>query len=81
MHKLSISCNMDVEERVRQTFKELEIKASLDEPIEIDSLEWVELVLYLEEDFCISIPDEDIPSLKTIRDIIKYVKDNGLGQA
>jgi len=67
----------NVEERVRQIFKDLEIKiASLDEVIEIDSLEWVDLIMYLEEDFCMSIPDEDIPRLKTVGDIIQYVKEN-----
>jgi len=73
-----------IEQRVRQTFKDLEIEIdSLDDILEIDSLEWVDLVLYLEEDFCMSIVDEAISSLKTVRDIIQYVKveSNRLGQA
>ena len=55
--------------------KDLKIKvSSLDEILDIDSLEWVDLIMYLEEDFTIEIPDEDIPSLKTINEIISYVE-------
>ncbi len=64
-----------VKETVLYIFKDLKIKvSSLDEILDIDSLEWVDLIMYLEEDFTIEIPDEDIPSLKTINEIISYVE-------
>ena len=47
---------------------------SFDDELDIDSLEWVELIMWLEEDLKISIPDEDVKNLKTASSIIKYVK-------
>ena len=65
----------DIKEKVLDVFEYLEIKVvSLDDVLDIDSLEWVDLVLSLEEDLRIEIPDKDIPKLETINDIISYVK-------
>lgn len=40
-----------------------------------DSLDIVDLVMTLEEEFDTEIPDEDIENLRTVGDIIKYVED------
>ena len=47
---------------------------SLDEKIEFESIQEVELVISLEEEFEISIPDEDVDLFGTANDIIKYVR-------
>ncbi len=41
-----------------------------------DSLDLVEILMALEEEFNISIPDEVIPEIKTITDIVKYIEKN-----
>ena len=41
-----------------------------------DSLDLVEILMSLEEEFNISIPDEAIPEIKTIADIVKYIEKN-----
>ncbi len=41
-----------------------------------DSLDIVELVMALEEQFGISIPDEDAESIKTVGDAVKYIQTN-----
>jgi len=38
-----------------------------------DSLDTVELVMKLEEDFDIEIPDEDAEKIQTVRDAIDYI--------
>jgi acyl carrier protein len=38
-----------------------------------DSLDTVELVMKLEEDFDIEIPDEDAEKIQTVRDAIEYI--------
>lgn len=38
-----------------------------------DSLDLVEILMSLEEEFNISIPDEAIPEIKTIADMVKYI--------
>ena len=40
-----------------------------------DSLDIVDLVMTLEEEFDTEIPDEDIGNLKTVGDIVKYIED------
>lgn len=40
----------------------------------LDSLDIIELVMSLEDFFNIKIQDEDIGNLRTVMDIIKYVK-------
>ena len=39
-----------------------------------DSLDIVDLVMTLEEEFDTEIPDEDIENLKTVGDIVKYIE-------
>lgn len=41
-----------------------------------DSLDIVELVMALEEEFNLDIADEEVENIKTIADIVKYVKEN-----
>ena len=40
-----------------------------------DSLNSVEIVMSLEEEFKIDIPDEDADKLKSVGDVVKYIKD------
>jgi acyl carrier protein len=44
------------------------------EDLKADSLAIVEVVLALEEQFEIEIPDEDTEKIKTVRDAIDYIK-------
>jgi acyl carrier protein len=49
-------------------------EASFTEDLKADSLAVVELVLALEEEFKIEIPDEDTEQIKTVGDAINYIK-------
>jgi len=44
------------------------------EDLGADSLDVVELLMALEETFGVSVPDEDVPGLKTVKDIADYVE-------
>jgi acyl carrier protein len=50
--------------------------ASFVDDLGADSLGIVELVMALEEEFGISIPDEDAESIKTVGDAISYIQAN-----
>jgi acyl carrier protein len=41
-----------------------------------DSLDIVELVMALEEEFGVSIPDEDAEGIKTVGDAVTYIDSN-----
>lgn len=41
-----------------------------------DSLDIVEILTECEREFNISIPDDDVESLKTVQDLIDYIKEH-----
>ena len=41
-----------------------------------DSLDTVELVMALEEEFDIEIPDSDAEKVNTVGDVVEYIKEN-----
>ncbi len=46
------------------------------EDFEADSLDVVDLVMSLEDEFGIEIPDEEIENIKTVGDVVRYIEDN-----
>ena len=72
----------NVEQRVRKIIiEQLEVspdkvkpEASFADDLKADSLAVVELVLALEEEFKLEIPDEDTEKIKTVGDAINYIK-------
>jgi acyl carrier protein len=70
------------EDRVKEIIaKELEVgvqqlaaEAKFIEDLGADSLDIVELVMALEEEFGLDIPDEDAEKMKTVGDAMNYLK-------
>jgi acyl carrier protein len=70
------------EDRVKEIIaKELEVEvkqltpeAKFIEDLGADSLDIVELVMALEEEFGLEIPDEEADKLKTVGDAMNYLK-------
>lgn len=52
------------------------MKASIAEDLGADSLDVVDLVMSLEEEFDMEIPDEAVEDIKTVGDVVKYIEDN-----
>ena len=50
-------------------------QASFIEDLGADSLDTVELVMALEEEFGIEIPDEDAEKMSTVGDAMKYIEE------
>ena len=53
--------------------------ASFVEDLGADSLDIVELIMGIEEEFDIEIPDEDAEKLTTIGKVVDYLKSKGYG--
>lgn len=52
------------------------LEASFIDDLGADSLDIVELVMALEEEFDIEIPDSDAEKVVTVRDVVDYIKEN-----
>ncbi|WP_280525482.1 acyl carrier protein [Campylobacter canadensis] len=51
-------------------------ESKISEDLGADSLDVVELILGIEEEFQISIPDEDAQKISTVQDIVDYIKEH-----
>ena len=52
------------------------MKASFIDDLGADSLDIVELVMAIEEEFDIEIPDSDAEKVVTVGDVVEYIKDH-----
>lgn len=55
--------------------EEIKPESSFIDDLGADSLDTVELVMALEEEFGIEIPDEDAEKMTTVGDAIKYIEE------
>ena len=55
---------------------EVTTEAKFIDDLGADSLDTVELVMALEEEFGIEIPDEDAEKIATVRDAITYIREH-----
>ena len=77
----------DIEERVKRIIcEQLDVEekdvvptASFVDDLGADSLDQVELIMAMEEEFDVSISDEDAEKISTVQDATNYVK-KALGQ-
>ncbi|MBB6217579.1 acyl carrier protein [Anaerosolibacter carboniphilus] len=54
---------------------EIAMSTSLMKDLEADSLDAVEIIMAIEDEFDVEIPDEDAEGFKNIGDIVKYVEE------
>ena len=72
-----------VEERLREIVidqlgvneEEVTNEASFQEDLGADSLDVVELVMQIEEEWGLEIPDEDAERIQTFQDALNYIED------
>ena len=75
---------MDILEKVKTLVAEqLDAEAdtitestSITDDLGADSLDVVDLVMAIEDEFSIEIPEDQVENIKTIGDIVKYIEDN-----
>ena len=64
-----------VSEQLGVPKEEVTLESSIIEDLKADSLDVVELVMELEDEFDITIPDDDYEKIKTVGDAIKYIEE------
>jgi acyl carrier protein len=55
--------------------RKIKMDSRFSDDLGADSLDQVELVMALEEEFSIEIPDEEAEKMKTVGDAIKYIEE------
>ena len=63
-------------EQLGVTETSVEMEASFIDDLGADSLDIVDLVMALEEDFDMEIPDSDAEKVVTVGDVVEYIKEN-----
>lgn len=66
-----------VAEQLGVTEEDVQTTSSFVEDLGADSLDTVELIMALEEEFDAEIPDEDAEKIATVNDAISYITANG----
>ncbi len=54
-------------------------EATFDGDLKADSLDVVELVMALEDEFELEIPEEDAEQIRTVGDAVRYLQEHGAG--
>ncbi len=68
--KAIISEELDIDE------SKITNDSSLVEDFAADSLDVVDIVMSIEDEFAVEIPDDAAETFKTVGDVVKYVEDN-----
>jgi acyl carrier protein len=72
---------LNIEDRVKAVLAEnlgekvenIILEARLEDDLRADSLDFIDLVMAIEEEFGLEIPDEEANKLTTVKDIVLYV--------
>jgi len=56
--------------------EEVTLEASFIEDLGADSLDLVELIMAMEEEFGIEISDEDAEKIQTVQDVVNYINEH-----
>ncbi len=74
---------MDVFEKVKKLIAEqfdveennISEDSSITDDLGADSLDVVDLVMAIQDEFNIEIPEDEVENIKTVGDIVKYIED------
>jgi acyl carrier protein len=66
-------------EKLSVELDEVKAESSFTEDLNADSLDVVELIMAIEEEFGFEISDEDAEGIKTVNDAVAYIKGRGIG--
>ena len=54
----------------------INLDTNLQEDLDADSLDAVEIIMNIEEEFDIKVDDDELENIKPIGDIVKYIENN-----
>lgn len=63
-----------LQEELSLSADEVKLGATIMEDLNADSLDFVEVVMAIEDEFGIDVSDDDVNGLKTVQDVVNYVE-------
>jgi len=65
-----------LEEQLGFEEEDITMESSISNDLGADDLDKVEIIMSIEEEFDIEIPDSDVEKLNTVGDYVEYIKNN-----
>ncbi len=65
-------------EQLDVTKEECVLEASFIDDLGADSLDLVELVMEMEENFGVQISDEELEKIRTVKDVVDFLRNKGI---
>jgi acyl carrier protein len=65
-----------IADKLSVNIDEVTLEASFMDDLNADSLDIVELIMALEDELEMEIPDEDVENFKTVGDVVNYLKNH-----
>ena len=63
-------------EQLQVAESEITMETNLMKDLSADSLDAVEIIMAIEDEFGIEIPDEEAETIQTVQDLVRFVEDN-----
>lgn len=63
-----------ISDATKKDLNSITLQSSFVDDLELDSLDIVELLMKLEDELGVEIPESDAEGMKTVEDIVNYVK-------
>lgn len=63
-------------EQLQVSEDEVTMESNIREDFDADSLDFVDIVMSIEDEFNVEVPDEAIDNIKSVGDLVKFIEDN-----
>ncbi|MBQ9845936.1 MAG: acyl carrier protein [Oscillospiraceae bacterium] len=63
-------------EQLQVTEEEVTMESNLRDDFDADSLDFVDIVMSIEDEFSVEVPDEAIDDIKSVGDLVKFIEEN-----
>lgn len=62
-----------IADKLNKKVETINLSSRLVEDLGADSLDVVEMIMAFEDEFGISLPDEEVENMKTVKDVVDYI--------
>ena len=63
-------------EQLQVTEDEVTMESNIRDDFDADSLDFVDIVMSIEDEFSVEVPDEAIDDIKVVGDLVKFIEEN-----